>query len=252
MEYRLVRQKFVELSGRYDLVIPTTWEDNGADFFINAGQKFLDRMLDSGKTIARYPVIVTAGTFIVKSVGIRAIQEVWCANADGKTQLNLNTLQQIRTEYSEEFSSVDQGQPEYYAPAVLRPYPDTLASATGMYNVSDLLLYNATAPSQHFSYNGIVIMPPADGTYTIEILGLFYSPTLSATVNAGIWTQTMSFWTEIHPDVLIEAAIYKLHTLYNNTGAAADYKVSVIEDMMGIDHDAAQEDIGPGGLQMGG
>ena len=52
MNYKDVRDKFVEISGRYDLITATN-EDNGADFFLNAGQKYLDRFLDAGKAIAR-------------------------------------------------------------------------------------------------------------------------------------------------------------------------------------------------------
>lgn len=240
MEYKDIRRKFVEISGRYDLV-NTDWTDNGADFFLNLGQRYLDRMFDEGGSIARYPVIMTVGQFIAKTVGIRAIHEVWAANADGKFQLEAWTLAGLKEEYSEEFSSVTSGQPTYFAPAILRPAPDTLASVAGMYNVSDLLVYNPTAPAQHFNYNGVVVMPPVDQTYTIELLGLFYSPTLSATLSGTVWTQTMSFWSEVHPEVLIAAAIYRMHSLYNNTGAAADYKSMLFEDLTNLDRDLAEQ-----------
>ncbi len=250
MDYKDIRQKFVEVSGRYDLVLDT-WEDNGADFYINAGQQYLDRLLDTNKMWARYPSIVTAGTFLIKTVGIRSIKEVWIANVDGKSQLTPDTIQKLKEEYSEEFSSVTQGCPEYYAPAILRPYPDTLASTSGMYNVSDLLLYDVTAPAQHFNYNGIVIMPPPDGTYTVEIVGLFYSPTLSATLSGATWTQVKSYWTEVHPDTLIAASLFKLHGFYRNTDGAKDFKATLMEDVVGLDHDDVEEGIF-GTLQMGG
>ena len=250
MDYKDVRKKFVELSGRYDL-IKVTDEDDGADFFLNAGQKYLDRLMSSGKMVARFPVVVSAGTYLAKSVGIRSIKEVWAGNVDGKFQLLPDTLQKMRETYSEEFSSVPQGTPKYYAPAIFRPYPDSLASITNMYNVSDLLLYNAAAPATHFNYNGIVIMPPPDGTYTIEILGLFYSPTLVATLSGSTWTQTLSYWTEVHPETLIAAALFKLEGFYRNTDGAKDFKNTLMEDVTGMDHDAVEEDI-VGTMQMGG
>ena len=250
MEYKDVRKKFAELSGRWDL-LTATYEDAGADIFLNAGQKYLDRFLDVGKVIGRYPVIVAAGTYIVKTVGLRAIKGVWAANIDGKTQLTPATLQELRTEYGESLSVVSRGAPLYYAPAILRPYPDTLASTTGMYGVEDLLLYSATSPAQHFNYNGVVIMPPPDGTYTVEILGLFYSPTLSATLSGAVWTQTMSYWTEVHPEVLIEAAIYKLLSLYHDRGGADNYKAAVLEDITGIISDLVEEELA-GSMEMGG
>lgn len=247
MNYKDIRDKFVEISGRYDLITATA-EDNGADFFLNHAQKYLDRLIDSGKMLARYPVILSAGEYIAKSVGIRAIKEVWIADADGKRELTKCTLNEIKTYYDEEFSDITQGTPEYYAPALFRPFPDTLDSTSGMYNVSDLILYSA---GPHFTYNGVVVMPPCDGTYTLEIVGLFYSPTLSATLSGSTWTQTKSYWTEVQPELLIEAAIYKLQAMYHNTSGAADYKALVSEDVLGIDYDAVEEDIA-GNLQMNG
>jgi len=251
MDYYDLRYKFAEISGRFDLLTATTYEDAGADFIINSAQRYLDRLMDTGKMKARYPVIMNAGTIVAKSIGIRSIQEVWVANADGKTQLTPVSLAVLREYYYEESSAITQGCPAYYAPAVLRPYPDTLASTTGMYDIEDLVLFDATAPAKHFNYNGIVVMPPPDDTYTLSIWGLFYSPTLSATLSGGVWTQTKSFWTEVEPMVLIEAALYRINAIYHNTSAAADHRAILMEDVMGLDHDAVEEDCA-GGLQMGG
>jgi len=251
MDYKDIRWKFIEVSGRYDLINPTTQEDDGADFYLNAGQRYLDRLLDTGKMNARYPVIVTAGIIVVKTIGLRAVREVWAANADGKVQLIPESLQKLRTEYSEESSGIAQACPKYYAPGFFRPYPDTLASVAGMYNVEDLLLFSVGPPSQHFNYNGIVIMPPPDGTYTIEILGLFYSPTLSATLAAEVWTQTRSYWTEAQPDTLIAAALFKVDSLYKNVDAAKEYRALVMDDVLGLDRDTVEEDL-TGNMQMGG
>jgi hypothetical protein len=250
MDYKDLRKKFVELSGRYDL-IKSTDEDDGADFFINAGQKYLDRLLTTNKMWARYPVAVAAGTYIVKTVDIRAIKEVWISNADGKIQLTPCNMQQLRTEYAEEFASVTQGQPTYYAPAIFRPAPDSLNSITGLSDSADLLLYNATAPAQHFNYHGIVIMPPPDVAYTVTIWGLFYSPTLTATLSGSTWTQVKSYWTEVHPEVLIEAALFKLEGFYRNTDGAKDFKATLMEDVSGLDNDSVEEDL-VGDMQMGG
>lgn len=251
MDYKDVRTKFAELSGRYDLILPT-YEDNGADFFINAGQKWLDRLLDTGKMWARYPVIMTVGQYIAKTVGLRAIKEVWIADSDGyKYQLEPTSTKLMREYYDEEATTLTTGTPEYYCPAVFRPYPDTLNSTTGMVDVADLLLYDATAPAKHFNYDGVIIMPPVDGTYTLSIWGLFYSPTLTATLSAGTWTQVKSFWTEVHPETLIAAALFKLESFYRNTEGAKDYKGAVMEDVTGLDFDSVEQDL-VGNMQMGG
>lgn len=236
MEYKDIRYKFCEISGRYDLVTATQ-EDNGADFFLNLAQKYLDRFFDDGKAIARYPVAMAAGEYIAKTVGIRSIKEVWIANSEGKSELEKCTFQELQTEYSDGFAYTDRGTPAYYAPAVFRPYPDTLASVAGLYGVDDLIL-NAT---EHYTYNGVVIMPPPDVAYTLEIVGLFYSPVLSATLSGAVWTQTKSYWTEVHPETLIKAAIYQIDAMYHNNSGATDYKNLVLEDVTGLIADDTEQ-----------
>lgn len=247
MDYNELRFKFCQITGRLDLVttsLASTALDNGADFFLNAGQKYLDRLIEKSKMIARYPVIVTAGTFLVNTIGLRSIHEVWIANSEGKVRLSQETLTNLKNVYGEDFSSITQGTPKYYAPAIFRPFPDTLASTTGMYGVDDLLLYSATSPAQHYNYHGLVICPPPDETYTVEVVGLFHSPTLSATLSGAVWTNVKSYWTEVHPETLIAAAAYKLLSLYHDTTGAADYKNTVIEDVLGINGDVYEEEMG--------
>jgi hypothetical protein len=252
MEYKDLRRKFVEMSGRYDLV-NANWTDNGADFFINAGQKHLDRMLDLGKSKARLTKSLTAGTVLVTTTGLRAIKEVWVSNSSGMYELFPQSIANLRAYYAGKFSEATAGAPEYYAPAVLRPFPDTTVAAdiAGFYDIEDLILHVAIAGTGHWTYNGIVVMPPADGTYTLSLWGLFYSPTLLATLSGSTWTQTKSFWTEEHPETLLMAALYKLEVFYRNTEGAKDWSGAMKEDMLGMDHDFVEEDLN-GPSQIGG
>ena len=99
MEYHDLRQKFVEMSGRYDLV-NATWEDNGADFFINAGQRFLDRVSTYGKGAAKNVQSIAAGTIIVKSANLRAVNNVWAGNStDGLVKLTRYSLSELKEYY---------------------------------------------------------------------------------------------------------------------------------------------------------
>lgn len=240
MEYHDLRQKFVEMSGRYDLV-NATWEDNGADFFINAGQRFLDRVSTYGKGAAKNVQPIAAGTIIVKSANLRAVNNVWAGNStDGLVKLTKYSLSELKEYYETQLSSVTQGTPAYWAPAYLRPYPDTQTAAgwAGYYNIDDLVLDDA-----HYTYNGVIIAPPPDETYYISIEGKFYSPTLSATLAGGLWTQTKSYWTEVHPDILLEAALFKLETFYRNTEGAKDWKAGLTEDITGMDFDIVEESL---------
>ena len=236
MEYKDVRKKFVELSGRYDLVNPD-WTDNGADFFFEAGQKMLDMMQDSKKMQAKSVQLVTAGTILVKTTGLRSIIEVKVGTTDvGLVPLERKTLSELKGYYEMQLSSVDQGEPAYFAPTSLRPYPDTTLAATwaSYYDVDDVVLGDT-----HYTYDGIILMPPPDGSYYVSIYGLYYSPTLTATCASGTWTQTKSFWSEVHPALLIQAALYELEVFYRNTEGAKDWDAALTKTMMQLDYDAA-------------
>jgi len=246
MAYKDIRQKFVEISGRYDLINPDTWEDNGADFYLNMGQRLVDRKLTSNKMFAKYPFELTIGQVIAKTLGLRSIKEVWIANVNGKTQLTYLPLNKFRNIFPEGSNLINQYTPLYYTPAVFRPFPDNLDDVTGLYDVEDLLLGNT-----HYSYNGVIVMPPPDGDYTLTILGLFYSPVLSATLSAGVWTQTKSYWTENEPYVLLEAALSRLATYAGNVTSAKEHKSAMDEDLLTLDFDSVEEEL-VGDMEMEG
>ena len=239
MEYKDLRFKFAQLSGRYDLVNDDL-TDAGADFFINAGQKMLDRSMNTGKMIGKSVQSVAAGTAIVKCTGLRAVKGVWIGTtATGLTKLIPYPLDVLRNFYESSISTIDQGAPVYYSPAVFRPIPDTQLAAgwSGYYDIDDLLLAN-----NHYTYNGILLWPTPDQTYYVSISALFYSPTLTATLLAGTWTQTKSYWSEVHEDLLLYASLYKLESFYRNTEGVKDWKGVLGFDLGELDKDAAEEE----------
>lgn len=239
MEYYLLREMFCKMSGRFDL-INEDLTDNGADFYLNAGQARLDRMQNTGMMKAKNVQSVAAGTIKVYVAGLRSVHKVWVGNkTDGLIELKRASLDYLRYEYEEQLGGIDQGTPEYYAPAVFRPFPDssTTVSLSGYYDIDDLIL--AAAIPDHYTYSGIVIAPPPDTTFYVSIYGTYYSPTLSATVASGVWTQTKSFWSEVHPQILLKAALYELEVFYRNTEGAKDWNSALMVDITGLDQDAA-------------
>ena len=253
MDYYLIRKKFCELSGRYDLM-NSDYTDNGADFFINAGQSYLDRLQNTGKMQAKNVQSVAAGTIKVYIAGLRAIHRVWAGNTtDGLIELQkAPDIAYLRSLYGEQLSGIDQGSPEWYAPAIFRPFVDTSSTTTlsGYYDIDDLILPTGATPV-HYTYTGIIIMPPPDATYYISMYGLFYSPTLSATYSAPDWTQTKSYWSEVFPDTLIQAGLFKLESFYRNTEGKKDYHDNLMDDILGLDKDMAEEEAA-GITEMGG
>ena len=70
-----LRVKFREISGRFDLV-NDDGSDNGADFFINEGRKYLDRLDETQKSWASCFRWLEIGKFSVSFPYCRAIKEV--------------------------------------------------------------------------------------------------------------------------------------------------------------------------------
>jgi len=80
-----VRTQLIKITGRYDLVVDAVdYADNGADFYINAGQLWLDRRETHKKSFSRVFETVSAGEWYLTFQLCRAIKEVWISNSDGE------------------------------------------------------------------------------------------------------------------------------------------------------------------------
>ena len=228
-----VREQFVKISGRYDLVVDTDdWADSGADFYINAGQLWLDRFETFKKSYARVFETIESGDWYALFQLCRAIKEVWISNSDGeKWKLDKTDFDVLRAAYAEDPANIDSGSPLYYSPINIRRIPETGGAVTIDY-------FGATEYSAdvgHFEYNGLVFLPPADGDYKLEIHGLFYQPKLSA-------DDDENYWTEVHPLVLVMAACRALEVVYRNTEGVRDWENSIKSELFGLGLDLAEEE----------
>lgn len=228
-----VREQLVKISGRYDLVVDTTdWADNGADFYINAGQLWLDRRETIKKSYSRVFEEITEGEWYVLFQLCRAIKEVWISNSDGeKWKLTKIGFDVLRAAYAEDPADIDNGDPLYYAPINIRRTPETGGAVTIDY-------FGATEYTEavdHFEYNGLVFLPPADGTYRIEVNGLFYQPKLTA-------DDDENYWSEVHPLVLVMAACRALEVVNRNTAGVKDWENSVDSELFGLGLDLVEEE----------
>ena len=231
MSLLVVRNMFVEMTGRNDLVVSGI--SLGADRFINEGQRTLDRMLEAGKAGARYFVDVDLNQILVPLPNCRAVKKVFIGSGTERTELTKVGMTQLREDYADKTSLLTSDLPTYYCPIWARPYPN-IVTATD-FNQDWLL--NDIIESGHESFNAILIMPPSDSdNYTLEVWGLFYSDEL-------INDEDTSYWTEEHPLLLAKAAAYQLETTYRNTEGARDMMAAVEVDILGIQKDVVEEEI---------
>jgi len=239
MDLRNIRINAVKWSGRYDLVKTEngdTWVDNGMNAFINAGQNVLDlRVPMHSKSAARHVESVVAGTYLITFLQCRWVDRVWTADAEGNlTELEHLTMNELRTQYGEDFSLIDQGAPKYYTPTAVGLSPDQEdldeTDFVNMHDWHDLVFGN------HYGYDAVVILPPPDETYTVSIWGHFFSTTLT---NDGDY----SHWTVKFPYLLIKSTLATLESFYRNAEGFRAWEEAMASELLAIDADAVEREV---------
>ena len=223
-----LRSKFIAFSGRDDLVNSDD-SDNGANFFINAGQRFLDRRIDFKKSDGVYYKSVAVDSWYLKLENCRSIDSVWVNDDEDKWKLIKKDLDWIGANYTELISATTSSAPLYWAIAKLRGIVTSAKDDQG-----DFFDY-VIGESGRENVSGILFLPPTDEAITIAVHGKFYSPTLDSDGDS-------SYWTVEVPETLLMASLYRLELFYRNTEGAKDWLAGIELDLMDIDKDSVHED----------
>ena len=249
----LARQHLVELSGRYDLVVDNiNWADNGADFFIRSGQRWLDRNSAIYQSGAKYFKTLAQGAWYDLIPDCRAIQEVWISNPSGsKWKLQRRDYGDILYEVSitsgqatdplvpltiyqgnslVDPGGISAGAPINYTPVVLRTVPDSGGIAT----IDQFGPVNYTGNNQ-YDVDGVIFLPPVNVGHVLEVHGLFYQPKL---VNDG----DRNFWTEKEEFTLILAACRAIEVSLRNQQGVADWESAIASELRGMEFDLVDEE----------
>jgi len=239
-----VRNLFIALSGRKDLVTGSG-ADNGADAYINAGQDYLDAHQLTPKSISHYLKDVAIGAYKLEVANLRILHEVWVIDADGRTQLEPKTLNWLKTEYSEDLDDIDSGTPLYYCRDISGLAPQHAELTDSTYTTDFTYGHETIIFGNHWKKTNLLILPPPDAVVTIDVVGEFYSKTLPDTTtgkDATVYAD-QSYWTEVHPGLLVDAALMMLERSYRNTSGMIDWKNSIELTLQGIDFDLVSQDI---------
>lgn len=224
-----VRKQFVTQSGRYDLVVDTVaYVDNGADYFIKEGQRFLDRRATHLFQESTAYTQLSANGYILLVTKARSIRDV-SIFVDTK-YVELDRLQQ--TEFFRTIAvtlghdaisnpnivaSITPRTPTHYTVVNLRDFPDVTAD-------------------QARTSVGILLNCPVLADSMIQVKFLTYS--LELTNNTD-----QNFWTEHAPQTLIQAALYTLERGYRNREGMADHIESIDEDLRMLDFDLVDQEV---------
>ncbi len=216
-------------SGRYDLVNPSTFADDGMDFFIHAAQSFLDRRQDTPRSMQKFFKAVAADTWYVNVANIRVVHEVWVNTATARVHLGKRDYAFLKDDYASPIASTDSSDPLYYTIATIYSEDDddmnTLAS----------FFMNYTASLTSSDVTGVIILPPPDAAYDVEIQGLFYADTLSS-------DSDKNFWTHHYSDIFLLAVLYQIELFNRNTEGSNDYLLAIERALRDIDHNLVMEE----------
>lgn len=225
-----IRTDLAEKSGRYDLVDLSTFADNGMDFHITAGQKYLDKLVtvpDSQANIFFSPVAGEYSITIDKSC--RAIYEVWANDSESRWPLIKLALSDFKYRYDKPVSEIAAAAPVDYTLMDLRSIsPDEQSS------LAEFLSKTAVEGSG-YGYRGIVFGPQFDATYTIEVIGLFGQILLSSDDDSN-------FWSFNYPHLLIMAALRSIEVFNRNTEGVKDWTASIRTETNELDFDVVDEE----------
>ena len=225
-----LRTKFRSLSGRFDLV-NSDFSDNGADFFINEGRKYLDRLDETQKSWASCFRWLEIGHFSVSFPYCRAIKEVWAATTEERWQLEKKTLQDLTAGYLANLPSErNTGSPLYYAPCIVRYVPENAEAG----DIEAFAGFTDVEAGNYHEYNSILVSAPADEKIMIDIRGLFYSMEL-------VEEADKNYWSEAHPMLLIMAAMRQVEVVNRNTQGVNDWNNSIATETKQIGMDLIEE-----------
>lgn len=236
MPLSTIRRLFVEATGRSDLVVDTTsYADNGANHFIQAGNRLLDDMqLLLIPQNGTYRIDVEAGDWHVSVANLRYADTVWATKVSTgeRVKLTKKSNDWIRENYNADPSKVANGCPTYWTQAHAHiPLQQDLTLAPPP--SADFSADYADVEFGQVAQRRIIIMPPADGDYTITIQGGFYGLLVDDT--------DKTYWSEARPELLVLAAQCSLEMFYRNTQGVNDMLNSIRVLTRGIYHNSVQE-----------
>lgn len=227
-----VRTDFIKKSGRFDLVVDTTdYVDNGANAYIVAGQKYLDKLVEVPENTGMIYASLAIGAYsMMFQQHCRSIENVFVNSSSERYELIKVPLRDLKTYYTELVSALVPTAPVYYALANLRVLDMAVKNSLGTflnltYDDSDV----------DFDYRGIIVAPPVDEAYVVEVTGKFSQLVLTD-------DEYSNFWSIEYPHLLVMAALRSVEIFNRNTEGSKDWEYAIKEELLGLDKDIAHEE----------
>jgi len=237
-----LREQFVKKSGRFNLVSDysaANFADNGANLYLQAGQRFLDLTQDNPYSQAEHKVDLVSGDYYALVPYLRSVTAVWLysVSSQSRTRLTPKSISWLKEEYPEQFADVTPSVPEYFSDEVFNLGPDQnlytamseIQAAVAGEETDFTYDFDGLLADNTFSNRGILIMSPADGVYTLTVEGRFFSKLTEET--------EYTYWTKNYPELSLFAGLFMLEAFYRNTTGMNDWIAAMRPFLNGIDKD---------------
>jgi hypothetical protein len=220
---------FKEVSGRADLCTSSALSSQvvNAAYFLNQGAEFLSRNYPIRNVWGWHMEDLDATEYYLDIANVVAITEVWAGNyADGRWELEKLPPNKYRSDYGDLPSDTDQGKPDKYAIISnrLQPALSSLTASTYTSQFTDLI--EDVDFSSPLSTVRLIIMPPADTTYSIAVKGMYLPGALTEDSDENYWSVT-------YPHALVQAAILHLEMAYRNEAGVNTAEKAINKLMFG-------------------
>lgn len=216
------RKLFVQVSRRFDLVLNGDLEtnvDNGANYFINQGQKYLDDRVQTRRQLRRFNAVTANGDFTLTIPGLASVEAIWVIDAVNGRSDNLLRSWMSNSDFLRTYSGLvadwNSGIPSNWAFNVdaLAPSHDG-ALVTSAEEDGDVQL------GKRVNKDGIIFYPKADGAYTFDIRGRFKEVKL-------LRDDDESYWTVMEPELLAMAAAFVFENRMGSQQRKQDHLIAM-------------------------
>jgi hypothetical protein len=223
MTLKEIRQKVAEFSGRFDLVVPETYEDRGMDFFINSAQRYIERKVTTPENNAAVYKSLLANTFAI-DLGHppRVLYNIFINDSLNRWELTRTSLAVLKTTYGKT-SQITSGSPTVYCLTDVRKIGSDTKDELGIF------LDNVRDATDHVGTK-ILILPTTDRNCIIEAFGIFSHVELSADDDSN-------YWTTYHPVLLINATILQMQISTTGQSVESKHKTFVTDALYDIECD---------------
>lgn len=228
-----VRDSFLRDSGRFDLGT-VGGEDNGADWFINSAQRYLDRLQETPMSFRRFQSDYDRGegNFVIQD--LIAPKKITIENDFGKSKLYHKEYDELVEIYDPE-QEIQYGPPLYYDFAIAGLSPEL--SDLGYHNYAEQFTRQSTDVKfgNFWKTKTLVIRPVPDVSGTLILYGRFYSPILRE-------DEDRSYWTEEAEQALVFASLYMLEASMRNRDASQYWHSLLGNELNVIDNELIWRD----------